>query len=85
MLSSIFPNDASKIGNYCELTKIFGGKLLKKREKSSNASLHKNILVENKKYIAVIFNIPDENKKYIVENNCSRRTLLKFLLLLYLL
>ena len=37
--------------------------------KSSNASLEKFILVGNKKYIAAIFNIIDENKKYDDENN----------------
>ena len=39
------------------------------RSKVPNASARKFIPVENKKYIVAIFNIPDENKNIIGENN----------------
>ena len=46
----------------------FAGNVPRLGSNSSDASLGKIILVGNKKYIAVIFNILDENKKYIGEN-----------------
>ena len=45
--------------------------------KFSHASLKKFILAENKKYIVAIFNIPDENKKILVENIYLHRTVRK--------